>query len=594
MAATPALCAPLDPVDLIEQPAAPEPQWLIGANDNEAYDWARRGWAQAAAEPGAWFDHAKADAVVAKWSTWFHLTEDRFAGKPFRLNRWQEIIVRLLVGWKVPVEVLDPDTHEPIELHVRLFKRMMLWVPRKNGKSEFMAALALLFWAVDGVVGGQGFVFARNEEQAFTPFNKMKAMIGYHPDFVRDIGMHAKSLYLKPFASPFLLMTGAEEGKHGKSPTVILGDEMHEWKSKVVMDTLRQGTGARLQAMELYASTAGLKTNRTGVELWEESLGILERRLEDPSTLVVIFAADVDDRWDDEAVWAKANPSLGLSPTIAFLRREARLAQGNPRAEAHFRCYHLNQWIDAATRWLSMKAWNASDDPQTDDLFVPWKEAASLLKGRRCCGAFDVSSTKDVTALVWAFPPTDADPKWRLVCRFWVPEDTMAERVKNDHVPYDRWVASGAMETTPGDWVDQNYVAQAIHDGLRDFEVFGIGYDAWNAQKLVTDLQADGVADTLFIVVRQGIQSLGEPSKTFERMIYAGQLGHGAHPVLSWMAGNAAIRFDENLNFMPAKKKSAEKIDGIVAAVMAVAVAMNDNEEADMDDYLAAMKARAT
>jgi hypothetical protein len=230
---------------------------------------------------------------------------------------------------------------------VRLFRRLLLWVPRKNGKSEFLAALALLFWALDGIVGGQGYVFARDEDQAELPFNKMKAMVGYNPELAASIQSHKKSLYLKECATAFQLLTGAEEGKHGKGANVILGDEMHEWKSRKIETDLRGGTGTRLEPIELYASTAGLKTNLTGVELWDESLAILEGRVEEPTTLVALFAAEPEDDWRDEKVWARANPSLGLSPTVQFLRREARLAEGNPRREATFRCYHLNQWVES-------------------------------------------------------------------------------------------------------------------------------------------------------------------------------------------------------------------------------------------------------
>jgi len=550
------------------------PEWLTAVNDNEIYNWARSAWQSASAEPGAWFDHAKADRVVELWPKIFRLTEDRFAGKVFRLTRWQEITVRLLVGWKIPVEVLDPETHETQWLHVRLFRRMMLWVPRKNGKSEFLAALALLFWALEGVVGGQGFVFARDEKQAFMVFNKMKAMLALEPRLARDVQAHKKSIYLKPCAALFELLTGAEVGKHGKSPTVIVGDEMHEWRSRTVETTLRQGTGARLQPIELYASTAGLKTNATGVELWEESLAILEGRTPDPTTLVVLFAANDNDDWEDEAVWGKANPSLGLSPTIAFLRREAAMAKDNPRAEAHFRCYHLNQWIDATVRWLPIKRWDAcADDKQG------WKAEAAKYAGRPAWGAIDVSSTRDVTALVWVFPPTAEDPQWRMLCRFWVPEDTLAERVKNDRVAYDKWVKAGAMETTPGDFVDQNFVMRAVLEGFETFDVQQVAYDPWNAGKLVADLQAEGVEPEQLLAMRQGIATLGEPTKQFERLVFAGVLDHGGHPVLRWMAGNAVVRFDENLNFMVAKKRSAEKVDGIAAAVMAVGAALGNEED---------------
>ncbi|MCX5478462.1 terminase large subunit [Kaistia geumhonensis] len=551
----------------------PEPQWLTELCAEPGNEWARKAWEKARQVPGAWFDHAKAEKVVALWPTWFVLTDDRFAGVPFRLLPWQAAVVRLLVGWKAPTEIIDPWTGAKTFAHVRVFKRLLLWIPRKNGKSEFLAALALLFFAIEGVAGGQGFVFARDEAQGRVVLRKMKAMIAGNPRLAEDAQPFAKSIYLKPTASLFELLTGSEEGKHGKSPTVIAGDEMHEWRSREVETTLRQGTGTRLQPIELYASTAGKKTNPTGVALWEESLAILDGRIDDPATLVVVFAAGPEDDWRDEDAWRRANPSLGLSPTIAFLRREAALAIDNPRAEAHFRCYHLNQWVDGTVRWLSVKKWDACAVDATS-----WKTAAQRLKGRTCWGAIDVSSTRDVTALIWLFPPEGDETKWQLACRFWVPELTLAERVKADRLPYDRWKAMGAMETTPGDYVDQNFVKAAVLEGFNDFDVLGVGYDPWNATKLVADLETEGVEIDRLIEMRQGIATLGEPSKHFERLVYAELLDHGGHPVMRWMAGNAVVRFDENLNFAPAKKRSAEKIDGIVAGVMAAGLAFRNDD----------------
>lgn len=559
----------------------PVPDWLKLVDDQEVYEWARRAWHRAAAMPGAWFDHIKAAKVVELWPSWFKLTEDRFHGAPFWLQTWQDIIVRLLVGWKVPTEVIDPWTAKAKTEHVRVFRRLLLWIPRKNGKSEFLAALALLFFAIEGVHGGQGFVFARDENQAKIVLRKMKAMIACNEELKADSQPQAKSIYLKPTASLFELLTGAEEGKHGKSPTVSVGDEMHEWRSREVENTLRQGMGTRLQPIELYASTAGRKTSLTGVELWDESLGIFDGRIDDPRTLVVLFAAAPEDDWQDEGVWRKANPNIGLSPTWDFLRSERSKAVDNPRAEAHFRCYHLNQWVDGAVRWLNIKKWDACASGRD-----AWRGFPALLKGRPCFGGFDVSSTQDVTALVWLFPPHGDDPKWRLLSRFWVPEMTLALRVKNDRVPYDKWLKAGAIETTPGDYVDQNFVQKALLDGMAAFDVQRVGFDPWNAAKLAADLQTEGVPPDVLVEVRQGIQSLGEPSKHFERLVYAGLLDHGGHPVMRWMASNAVVRFDENMNFAPAKKRSAEKIDGIAAAVNACSQAFAGEEVVDLDDFL--------
>lgn len=561
----------------------PRPAWLTAVAADPAYQWAVLAWDRAAAVPGAWFDHALADGIVAEWPSWATLTEDRFAGKPFHLLPWQALIVRLLVGWQAPVEVLDPVTHQPALEQARIFRRLLLWIPRKNGKSEFLAALGLLFFAMDQVVAGQGFVFARDEEQARLVFSKMKAMAANCAELKDGTIPYKRSLWFKELRAGFEVLSGAEEGKHGKSPTVVVGDEIHEWRSREVERTLSQGTGARLQPIELYASTAGRKSNLVGMEVWEESQAILDGRVADPATLVVIFAADPDADFRDESVWPLANPSLGLSPTLGYLRRQAALAADNPRQEAHFRCYHLNQWIDAHTRWLSLKAWDACA-ATTDG----WRLYPETLKGRKCFAAFDVSATQDITALVFIFPPCGEDPKWRIVVRFWVPQAKLAERKRDDaRTPYDAWIRAGALETTPGDYVDQDYVRQALLQGVSEFDVQLIGYDPWNAAKLITDLQKnDGIDAGRLVEMRQGIHTLGEPTKHFERLVYAGQLDHGGHPVLRWMAGNAVVRFDENLNFMPAKKRSADKIDGVVAAVMAVGLALSGGEAVDLDEFI--------
>ncbi|NTI74250.1 terminase large subunit domain-containing protein [Rhizobium rhizogenes] len=234
----------------------PEPEWISEAADKRGWEWARIAWRRCRTVPDAWFDAAKADAAVKLFPAIFRLTEDRFAGKPFKLGLWQEIIVRLLVGWKAPNDIIDEQTGELTVVHVRIFRRLMLWVPRKNGKSEFLAALSLLFFAVDGVVGGQGYVFARDENQAKIIFNKMKAMIGMAPQF-GDAQLFKKSIYLPKIRALFELLSGKAEGKHGKSPTVITGDEMHEWETPDLANFLRQGM--RLASSMASASSCCVK-----------------------------------------------------------------------------------------------------------------------------------------------------------------------------------------------------------------------------------------------------------------------------------------------------------------------------------------------
>lgn len=580
------------------------PDWLAAVDGQAQFEWARVAWRSACGVEGAWFDHGLADAVVAMWPTWATLTLDRFAGVPFRLSVWQELIVRLLVGWHLAIEVVDPRTHAETTAQVRLFRRLLLWIPRKNGKSEFLAALALLFFVLDGVTEGEGYVFARKEDQARIVFGRMLTMIANSPALKSEIIPQAKNFYVKALRATFNLLTGSDKGLHGKSPTVIVGDEMHEWKNAEILDTLRQGTGGRLQPIELCASTAGRKSggHTAGEQLYEDTLAIIEGRKVEPTTLAVIFAANDDDDPAAEETWRRANPNLGLAPTLHFMRQELANADGNPRKMATFKCFHLGIWADEVSKWLPMKKWDACADRPDG-----WKFYADSLKGRPCYAAFDVSSTVDITALVLIFPPTDEDPKWRVLPRFWIPEDQVDARAAEGAPVRDFIAAVGhnggpALEQTEGDYVDQNVVGRAIQEAVRDYDVQQIGFDPWNARKLVTDLQTLGaIPDSdspaidaeLFVEMRQGIITLGEPSKHLERLVFEGVFDHGGHPVLRWMAANTVIHFDRNLNFMPAKDRSADKIDGIVAATMGVGLAGQSVDDGEsVYDVLARMRAQ--
>jgi phage terminase large subunit-like protein len=561
------------------------PDWLASVHNDPSYEWAIRAWKSASAVPGAWFDINKANKIVEAWPQIFRLTDDRFKGVPFKLLPWQSIAVRLLVGWKKPIELMDPVDHSIKVEWVRIIRRLDLWLPRKNGKSEFLAALGVLFFVVEKVQRAQGYVFGRTEDQGRVPFTKMQDIIKEANGLLEDdkgnvrISLSDKGIFLKETSSLCELLTGQPDGKHGRSPTVIVGDEIHEWKTRELADTLRQGTGARLQPIELYASTAGRRQNRTGYEWFEESMAIMRGDLIDPTTLVVFFGAAEDDDWMDEAVWKKANPSLGLSPTLDYLRTESSKAKGKPHLEAIFRCYHLNIWVDQTSGWITRPQWQSC---QGD---ISWHELAEKHKGRKGFVAIDVSSTRDLTARAVVLPPDDDCEFWVILPRFWVPEGTLAERAEQDRrVNWQSWVNMGALTATPGDAVDQNYVMKDVLDVMSEFKIEAIGFDPWNARKLMGDLQADGVDSELMVEMRQGAQTLGPPTKELERLILSERIRHGQHPVLSWMMGHCQIRFDQNLNYLPCKKSSLDKIDGVVAAIMGLglAIAVEDKNEAEI------------
>lgn len=539
------------------EPHSAVPAWVAAADDVPALAFVVREWARMSALPGAWYDAGLAETIVDLWPKIFRHTEGRWAGKPFHLTPWQAAIVRLLVGWK-NVEGF------------RVYRRLLLWVARKNGKTEFLAALSLLFFICDGEMGGQAYAFASTEKQAKVVFDKCKVMLAFSDRLKGKVQVYKKSLYVPELIAKYEVLSGRAEGKHGLSASVMAGDEMHEWPDEGLYTTLHQSIAARDQPIELLASTAGRRGVGYGWEMWETSLKIADARIEDHSTLVVIFAAPQDADFRDESVWHLANPNLGISPRLDYLRAEAEQAKDNPRRELNFRRYHLNQWTEAIVRWLPLAKWDACTVDASS-----WRDLPSRLAGRRAWGGLDLSSTRDVTAWVLLFEPTEDDRRWTIVPRFFVPTDTVQERSKRDRVPYDTWERDRALTATDGNVVDQDFVkAQILADSSR-YQILGIGYDPWQAMKLALELTGEGAP---MVEVRQGIPTLGEPCKRLEAMVYGGEIEHGGHPMLRWMAGNVAIRMDSNANFKPDRAKSSEKIDGIAGTLNALVLAIRDHD----------------
>lgn len=553
---------------------APEPDWVRAAADDRGWTWVRIAWQRARAHPGTLFDADRAEHVVRQWPKMWVLTEDRFEGKPFVLTEWQACIVRLVFGFYRKVEEIDPVTHKPTVYIVRFFRQLDLWIARRNGKTTFLAALAATIFLLTPTANGRGFNFAHNEEQARLLYDTMTAMIAASP-WAKDAMLQKRHFVIANASakrSIWRVLPGTPKGKHGRGPSVIAGDEIHEWKSRELQNTLHQGTGSRIEPFEAYASTAGPRSARVGHDFYRESIGVLEGRINEPFRLVAHFVLDPEADWREEANWRIANPNVGLSPTMDYLRGECAKAQVSAAAELKFRCYHLNQWVDESLRWLRMKDWDACKGA------VDWRQLPTVCAGQRAYLGWDISKTRDFTALAAIIPNADDTMGARLAVRLWLPEERVAERARTDPM-FEQWVRLGAIETTAGDTVDQNAVLRAVVEWCELFDVAAIGFDRFESQKLLTDLQEMGIDPDLFVKVPMAIALLSKTTQAFERMVFSHQLAHGGNPVLRWMAGNTDIRFDSNMNYMPSKKHSEENIDGIMAAVIAAHQYLNPGED---------------
>lgn len=442
--------------------------------------------------------------------------------------------------------------------------------------TELAAGVAILLLIGDAEPGGQVFSIARDEDQAKLVFDKATAMVQWSPELGRSLTAFKTSIWCQELMAAFKPLTGVAKGKHGLNMSGLVGDELHEWQDSSLYTFVHQSVAARRQPLEFLISTAG-KRDTYGWEEWDYCCKIRDGLIDDPETLVVIYAADPDDDWTSPETWRKANPNLGVSVKREYLESECAKARQNPRIENDFKNFHLNLWTQQAVRWLQMEHWDACGFPAPAALGKPhenhrWRDFPEQLRHRRCTGGLDLSSTTDLTALVWCFAPAGEGEPWVLVPRFWMPEDRVEARTAQDRMPYDRWVKIGAILATPGNVIDYAFVKDQIEQDAELFDIGTIGVDPYNAVQLTTELQGDGF-DAVFF--RQGFLSMSPPAKELERLLLNGRLDHGGHPVLRMCAENVAVTRDPAGNIKPAKDKSTGRIDGIVASVNALGVALS-------------------
>ncbi|WP_372400769.1 terminase TerL endonuclease subunit (plasmid) [Azospirillum sp. HJ39] len=505
-------------------------------------------WERYANDPRFVFDKAAAEKACDFFPTFLRHSKGRLAGKPFHLKYWQRRVVSIIFGFKWA------------STGRRVVRRAYLFIARKNGKSTFAAGLALLL-LLAGERSAEIYSAAADREQASIVFREAASMVLASPPLSRVCEVFKRSVICARLMSSYGVLSSDAETKHGLNPSGIIFDELHTQPNRDLLDVLHTAVGAREEPLEALMTTAGSRRQGICWEVHEQAVRVRDGVDDDPSLLPILFMADEADDWTDPRTWAKANPSVGDAVSLEYLAQECAHAKRVPGYENTFRRLHLNMWTQQDTRWLPMADWQQCAGP------VGWKELARFLFGRPCFGALDLSSTTDITAWVKLFPPQGDDDPWFIVPRFFVPERNIDLRSRRDRVPYDLWARDGAMTATPGNVVDYGAVEMAIREDAGAYGLIEAPYDRWNATQLVTNLTADGLPMVPF---GQGFASMSAPAKRFEAMVVGHELAHGGHPVLHWMAENVAIDRDAADNIKPNKATSGERIDGIVAAVMAL------------------------
>ncbi|GHV44269.1 terminase [Clostridia bacterium] len=510
----------------------------------------------------SYYDKRRADHAVAFIEQLKH-TNGEWQGKPFHLLPWQEQIVRDVFGI-----LRKSDGY-------RQFRTVFAELPKKQGKSELAAAVALYLLCADNEPRAEIYGVANDRKQATIVFDVAVGMVEQQPTLRRffKILPSQKRIIFTPTNSYYAAMSSEVTTKYGLNIHGCIFDELLGQPDRKLYDAMMRGAGAaRRQPLSFVITTAG--TDRTSI-CYEEhckSVDILEGRKIDPSYYPVVYAAADDDDWTDPDVWRRVNPSLGITVTEEYYNNACESAKQNPAEELIFRQFFLNQWTNSPKRWLAMDKYDKGAEPFTEE----------DLLGRVCYGGLDLASSDDIAAFVLVFPPDEPNGKYYVLPYFWIPAENMARRVRKDHVPYDKWAAQGYLQTTEGNIIYYDFIEKKILELGEKFLIKQVHYDRWGAIGMTQNLEGHG-----FELIRfgQGFQSFNEPSKELFRLVLDERFIHGGNPILRWMFENVFIETDAAGSIKPSKKKSTEKIDGAVAAIMGLKGAVYSFEKPKKSVY---------
>lgn len=430
----------------------------------------------------------------------------------------------------------------------------------KTHNSELAAAVALYMLYADNEPSAEVYSAASDRQQASIVFDVAKRMTEMSPALLKRSKIMAATKRIVNYQNAgFYQVLSAEVGtKHGLNVSGLCFDEIHALPNRELYDVLTKGSGdAREQSLFFIITTAGNNRESIAYELHTKATDILNGRVIDPTFYPVVYSLGMDEDWTDEKNWYRANPSLGYTIKIDRMREAFRSALQNPAEENVFRWLRLNQWVGSTVAWIPDAVFMKGDIPI--DL--------KAIEGRECYAGLDLSSSEDTTALVLIFPPQYEGDKYVMLCYFWVPEDTIPKKVRQTGVPYDQWLAKGHLMATPGDIIDYQYILNTIGELSDKYHIMEIAFDRWGSNMVVERLTEMGLTVVQF---GQGFSSMSAPTKMLYELLMKGEIAHGGNPVLRWMAGNVQVDTDPAGNLKVTKKRSTGKVDGIVAAIMAL------------------------
>jgi len=489
------------------------------------------------------------------------------AGQPFVLEPWQKFIVGSLFGWK------GPDGN-------RRFRLAYAETAKGNGKSPLVAGIGIYGLTADGEPGAEIFSAATTRDQAKIVWGDADKMRAASLPLRRLIRRTVNNLAVESTGSFFRPISADASKLDGFRGHMVIVDEVHEHPNAFVIDKMRASFKGRKQPLLLLITNSGYDRNSVCWQYHHYSRQVLEGIIQNDALFAYVCELDEGDDWRDEAVWPKVNPNLGVSVTHKYLREQVQEALDIPAKENIVVRLNFCVWTEQSVRAINMAAWDQGgfDAVRPKTIRQSIDEMATALHGRRCFGGLDLARVCDLSAFVLLFPPEDTDEPWKVLGRFWVPQDDILTRSKRDRVPYDVWTREKYLIPTPGNTTDYSFIEHEILQLAGQYDIQEIAFDRTFAGEIVQNLMSEfgpeGQNGPQMVQFGQGFLSMAAPTAELLRLVKAGQLWHGGHPVLRWNASNFCVATDPAGNLKPDKARSTERIDGIVALCNALGRAM--------------------
>ena len=482
------------------------------------------------------------------------------AGESIKLEPWQIFILTTVFGW-----VKDDGK--------RRFRRSYIEVPRGNAKSTLSSAVALYMLAADREGGAEVYSLATTRDQARIVFGDAQTMArrspGFRNRFSVEVGAH--NMHVLASGSKFEALSAEGSTLDGLNIHFGCVDELHAHKTRTVYDVVETGTGKRDNSLLWVITTAG--SNRAGIcyEVRTFVTKLLDGVFNDDSQFGIIYGLDDGDDWTSESALIKANPNWGISVRPEVLAPLQAKAMQLPSAVNNFKTKHLNEWVNADTAWMDMRAWDACADSSVDlDAFV----------GQPCWIGLDLASKTDIAALVMVFPHPEIADAYVVFGKYYLPEDTVTAAGNSQ---YEGWMRTGRLTVTPGNVIDFGWIEADLLDMASRYVIQAVAFDPFQATQLSTRMLSEGLP---MIEVRPTVLNFSEPMKTLEALVLQKKLTHDGDPVLSWMASNVVAHLDVKDNIYPRKERPENKIDGIVALIMALSRAIKPGDTVTLgSDY---------